>query len=87
MFIVFSGTTDYRHRLFHYLNGPDISGFTAMQSIGAWQGFPLGGDVLVFFTEKDARKASDFLQKSCCQQSAPIYLVTAHLMESANKCA
>lgn len=76
IYLVFSGTTDHRAKLFEFLNS-SVPGYTALQSRGGWQGLPLGGDVLLFFDLDDAVRVSRFLCSDCHQQSAPVLSVNA----------
>lgn len=77
LYLVFSGTTDHRGRLFGWLNSGGVSGYTALRSSGGWQGAVLEGDVLLFFDEADAKAASKFLLTECGQMSAPILSLNA----------
>lgn len=85
LYLVFSGTTDHRGRLFDWLNGGNVSGYTALRSSSGWQGAVLEGDVLLFFDEADAKAASRFLLTECGQMSAPLLSLTAE--EVTPQCA
>ena len=77
LYLVFSGTTDWRDNLFLYLNGGEVTGYTALRSVGGWRGAALGGDLLLFFDHDDAVKVSRFLLEVCGQKSAPILSINA----------
>lgn len=85
IYLVFSGTTDYRDTLFKWLNsGEKVMGYTALRSAGGWRNLthglgviPLDGDVFIFFNEQDALATSEFLRVQCHQHSAPVLSIHA----------
>ena len=71
MYILFSGTSDFRDDLYDFLNS-NVSGYTSTQSQWLWNGFTGAGDVFYFFTVEDAYMTRDFLKIKCNQKEVPI---------------
>ena len=72
MFAIFSGTSDFREALFEFLNSDAVRGFTAMPTVGKWEGRALHGDLLIFFDLDCARATQVFLMEHCRQECVEV---------------